>query len=99
MNIEVKDFSQKIVPVLKWLRRYAVVILIVAVVAMYGWLVFRINVLSRREPTDDAVTEKLQTLKKPKVDQSTIDKMKQLEETNIDVQTLFKQARENPFQE
>ncbi len=99
MKIEPKKLLDKIKPVVGFLRRYMVIIFIAVFVGIYGFLVFRINQLSSIEPSEDAVTEKLQGTVRPKIDQSIVDKMQKLQDQNIQVRTLFKQARDNPFNE
>ncbi len=94
-----KKLAEKIKPLFRFLKRYAVLIFIVAIVGIYGFLVFRINSLVQTEPSEDAVTEKLQNVKRPKIDQSAIDKIQQLQGQNIEVKSLFDQARNNPFSE
>lgn len=93
------NIKAKLLPLVKWFQKHYVVVGIVSVLALYSWLVVNINLLNRREPDEDTYTEQLQTIKKPTISQSTIDKLTQLEENNIEIQTLFKQARQNPFQE
>jgi hypothetical protein len=99
MNIDLKTLLSKLKPAIAFLRRYTALIAIAIFVGMYGFLILRINQFTAAEPGDDAVTEKLQGVQRPKVDQSIVDKMHQLEDQNIQVQTLFKQARDNPFTE
>ena len=99
MNIDLKDFPNKIKPVIAWVKRHRTVIAVILVLLLYTVMVLKINTLSRREPTDDEVTEKLQTIKRPRIDDATIKKIEQLQDNNVDVETLFKDARENPFQE
>jgi dephospho-CoA kinase len=71
----------------------------VVVLLAYTFLVLRINSLSKAGPSEDAITEKLQSVKLPKIDKAIIDKIQQLQDNSVDVQTLFKNARDNPFQE
>lgn len=85
--------------VIHWLKRYSLIIGIILTAFLYAGLLLQINAFNRREPTDDAVTEKLQTIKRPKVDQSVVDKLQKLQDNSTDVQALFKAARDNPFQE
>jgi hypothetical protein len=66
---------------------------------LYGFLLLRINTLTRQEPSDDAVTEKLQTVKRPRLDKSLADKLENLEGQDTEVKALFEQARQNPFAE
>lgn len=98
-NMNLKQLIQKTKPLLYKFRRYSALLFILAIVSIYGFLVFRINSLTQLEPSDDAILEKLNTVKRPKVDQSAIDKINQLQGQNIEVKTLFDQARSNPFNE
>jgi len=99
MNLEIKQLPKKLLPLLGKARRYLVMIFIIFFVGLYGFLVLRINTLASSEPSEDQVTEKLQTVKRPKIDQAAVDKMQQLEDQNIEVKTLFEQARKDPFSE
>jgi len=99
MNIDTKTILAKLSFFAVKVRRYAVVIFIVVMVGIYSFLVFRINMLNRIEPSSDDVAAKLQTLKRPKIDKSVVTKIQQLQDNSVEVQTLFKQARDNPFQE
>lgn len=99
MNLELKDLRAKIAPALGFIRRYLVFIFFLFFLAMYGFLVFRINTLAASEPDDAAVAEKLETVARPKIDQTAVDKIKKLEAQNIQIQSLFDQARKNPFNE
>ena len=99
MNIDLKDISKRITPLLAKLQRYATFIFIVGFLFIYVFLVIRINLLNRQEPSDDAVSEKLKTVQRPKIDKDTLTKIQELQDQNVDVQSLFKQARDNPFSE
>ena len=65
----------------------------------YSFIVLRINLLNRSEPTDDAVSEKLQSVQRPKIEPELLKKIQNLQDQNVEVQSLFKQARDNPFSE
>jgi uncharacterized protein involved in cysteine biosynthesis len=99
MNLEVKDITSKIAPALLWLKKYAAFIFAMVVLLVYGYLVFHINTLASQEPADDAVAERLKTVQRPKIDEDAVDKIEQLQDQNVQVQTLFQQARDNPFTE
>lgn len=99
MNFEVKDIPAKIVPIINKLKRYVPVIFIVFVSLILGFLITRISTYAQTEPSEDAVTEKLTTVQRPKIDENALKKIEQLEDQNIDVKSLFQQARENPFSE
>lgn len=98
-NLDLKTLLSKIMPFLQKIRRYAVVIFIAVIFIMYSFLVLRISSLSRKEPSDDELTEKLLSIKRPKINQDDVDKMLELEDNGSDAKALFKQARSNPFHE
>ncbi len=92
----IKDKAQLL---LKKSARYAAFILILILLGMYSFLVLRINSLTRGEPSDDAVKEKLQTVSRPKIDKTAVDKIQRLQDNSVQVQSLFQTARDNPFHE
>ncbi|MCX6728077.1 MAG: hypothetical protein WCO19_02175 [Candidatus Saccharibacteria bacterium] len=99
MNTDVKNILPLIFKALAWLRHHSVVISITVVAILYAALVVQINILNRKQPSDTSINEKVQTIKQLKIDQSTANKLKKLENNSSEVKTLFKDARENPFQE
>lgn len=99
MTLNFKELPNKLIPVANFFKRYAVFISILAVLLIAGFFVLRINQYSRLEPSDSAVEERLQTVQRPKVDKAVLDKIQQLQDQNVQVQTLFDQARNNPFNE
>lgn len=99
LNFNFKELPAKILPILQKVKRYMPIIFIIFLATTYGFLIFRINALSQAEPSDESVTEVLSTVKRPKVSQTDVDKLQQLQDNSVDVQTLFKHARDNPFQE
>lgn len=99
MNIEVKDLGEKLIALTGSLKKYLVFIFIMIVLSVYGYLVFYINVLATTEPDEDLVTERLKTVQRPRIDENALNKIKQLEDQNVQVQTLFQEARDNPFVE
>jgi hypothetical protein len=98
MSLDIKDIPKKAADILKGLKKYMVFACVILVLAAYGFLVFRINGYVSHEPDNEVVSERLDNLRRPKIDQSTIDKIQQLQDTNIQVKSLFDQARDNPFQ-
>jgi hypothetical protein len=99
MKLDIKSLPTTLRRFLKKLQRYSAFIFIIAVLAVYSFLVFQIGQLSGNEPDDDSVSEQLKTAPRIKIDQDSINKIKQLEDQNIGVQALFKTARNNPFLE
>jgi len=79
--------------------RYLSFMLVLLSLGVYSFIVFRINSLITAEPTDEQIIEKLQTVQRPKIDQVSIDKINQLSDNSVEVKAIFKEARQNPFQE
>lgn len=99
MNIDVKQILPKLQALLEKGKKYIVLIVIVIVAFIFSFLVLRIRSYANTEPTEDQVTEKLTTVQRPKIDKNAIGKIQQLEDQNVEVQSLFEQARDNPFSE
>ncbi len=83
----------------RFLKRYQVIVFIVILGLIYGFIIFRINILSGQTPSDADLSSQLQGTKTPHIDQSAVDKIKQLQDNSVQVKTLFNQARNNPFSE
>lgn len=99
MNFELKDIPTKLKPALDFFRRYVKFIFFISMILIAVFLVFRINQFSNQVPSEDAVAERLQSVQRPRIDESVIEKIQQLQDQNIEVQSLFDQARNNPFAE
>lgn len=99
MKIEISKLTDKLQAALVFIRRYVVFIFIIGLLTILTFFVFRINQYTQKEPTEDEFTSRLQTVQRPKIDQSVLDKIQQLQDQNVQVQSLFDQARDNPFSE
>lgn len=99
MKLTPKDLLAKLKPALGFLKHYAIFIYMIILLGIFGFLVFRINQYSRTEPSEEAVQEKLQTVNRPKVDKAVLDKIQLLQDQNVQVHSLFDEARQNPFNE
>lgn len=99
MNLEVKDLVAKIGPLVVRLRSYVSLICVLAFLAMYGFLVYRIGVLASTEPSEEAFADRLQTVQRPRIDPEAVKRMEALESANVEVRTILDNARRNPFAE
>lgn len=66
---------------------------------LYGFIVWRINVLSNAPPSSADLSSASQGASQPQIDQATVGKIQSLQDNSVNVQSLFDQARQNPFQE
>lgn len=81
------------------LKRHSLVIFLVLVAGVYGFVLWRVNVLNSTEPTPDAITSQVKAAKLPHIDQSVVNQLETLRDNSVNVQTLFDQERNNPFQQ
>lgn len=82
-----------------FIKRHNVTLFIVFFLGIYSMLVYQINNYINTEPTQAQLSENINKSGKISIDQESIDRILDLEEHNIEVQALFQQARDNPFNE
>ena len=93
-----QELIAKLVEQLSILRQYSFVIFIVFVVGLYSFLIIRVNSLSNAQPRPEDVTSQINTAAIPHIDQSVVKQLQSLQDNSVSVQSLFDQARSNPFQ-
>ncbi len=99
MKFDTKNISSKLQSYLSMLKKYVVFVFAITILLIFSFFVVRINQISRSEPTEQQIEEKLQTVQRPRIDQAVLDKIEELQGQNIEVKSLFDQARNNPFSE
>lgn len=99
MKIDTKALTSKLLPIIERLKHSTNLVFFLVVALVLGYLLLQINLLSSSEPSSDEVTTKLLEIKRPRVDEKTVKILNDLEDNNTQVQSIFQQARENPFSE
>jgi hypothetical protein len=97
-EFELKDVVRKLPMLLHKIKPYSLAIFIVFVACLYGFLLLRIHTLNTAEPSQDSVTSQVQAAHIPHIDPQTIQQLQSLQDNSVNVQALFNQARNNPFQ-
>lgn len=85
--------------VLRFAAQYRVFILFLVISGLYGFIIWRINVLAVATPTQAEVQTAQQENSTPRINQTVVEKMMSLKDNSVRVQTLFEDARNNPFSE
>ncbi len=98
-SIDLKSLKNKVKKLTKVGSRHSAFALILIVLFIYLFDVWRISRLVTAEPTTEAQDQAQLTAKIPKVDKSAINKIQSLEKNSPDVKSLFNSARKNPFSE
>lgn len=92
------DLSKQLTAVTGQLRRYWLVLFLVFVVCIYGFVIWRINASLTVQPSPDAVSSQVKANSIPRVDPSVVRQLQTLRDNSVNVQALFDQGRNNPFQ-
>lgn len=100
MKFDKQLLTQRLTKTLVVVNKYAVFSFIIVFLCIYVFLVQHIGKLINSEAPPQTVTEtSTKPISRLQFDKTAVDQMKQLEAQNIEVQTLFNQARQNPFTE
>jgi hypothetical protein len=83
----------------KELLRIRIVVFLSVLTLLYGFIVWRVADFIRAEPDQQTIDSQSSPAKQPNIDQATVNRNQQLQDNSVNVQTLFDQARQNPFQE
>lgn len=96
-DLDLKNIVPQLKAAARSALRYAGLSFFVLVAAIYIFVLFRINALSNAQPDPGATQTMPQTTLT--VNQKVADQLQQLEDNSVNVQSLFDNARSNPFQE
>jgi P pilus assembly chaperone PapD len=99
MKKQALDLKQTLLNALRVAARYRVLIFVIGMAAVYGYVIFSINTLSSAQPSETSVTSEVTAIRIPKIDKSVVKQLEDLRDNSVSVQTLFEQARDNPFNE
>ncbi|HVV66911.1 MAG TPA: hypothetical protein VHB72_02465 [Candidatus Saccharimonadales bacterium] len=98
LNLANNPVFEKVLVVLGWARRYSFIIFLIFIACVYGFIIMRINDLNNAQPSPDAVSSQVKADRIPRIDQNVVQQLQSLQDNSVNVQALFNQARNNPFQ-
>lgn len=99
MNINKDSLTTSLNRLLAVAQRHALFLGIVGFGILYGYIIMQISTITTREPEQTKISEQLKAVPRPKVDKEVAKTIEGLESQNVNVQTIFNDARENPFSE
>jgi hypothetical protein len=79
--------------------RLRILLFLMLLVALYGFIGVRIQTLANAQPNSSEIESKASATSKPYIDKTAVEKIQALQDNSVSVQTLFNQARQNPFRE
>lgn len=83
----------------RYFKRYVAILFLLLVAAVYSFILLQISSLSNAQPSPGAANAQAQASATPHIDPNVIKQIQNLQDHSVNVQTLFNQARNNPFQE
>lgn len=98
-DLNLDSFKRLLDPIGRQFARYRLVLFLFVVGVIYIFLVLRIGSLSNVPPDPATLSSSTQALATPHIDPATVKKIQDLKDNNVNVQALFNQSRQNPFQE
>lgn len=96
---DITKLTDKILNAFKRLKRYLVVLFALLLLLVYGFLMYRINVLNSVQPSETDVAAQSKTTQVPYIDPALIKQIQSLQDNSVNAQALFNEARSNPFQD
>jgi hypothetical protein len=97
INLNLSNLPDQLHSLVRKISAYKVFLFFLAVASLYGYILWRINAFSNTPASQSEETA--QSTPQPHIDAATIEKIQSLQDNSVSVQTLFDNARQNPFQE
>lgn len=98
LSMDFKQLPQQLGQAGHKIARYIPILFFVIVAGVYGFLLLQIGTYSKAGPDESVVTAQTAGIS-PNIDKEAIEQIKQLQDNSVNVQSLFDQARSNPFNE
>lgn len=99
-QVTLDDIKTSLLKLLRATNKYRGLIFFLVLSSLYGFIIWRINVLSTAPPSKaDIQTAEQSAAATPKLDQASAKAINNLKDNSVRVQTLFESARNNPFDE
>lgn len=95
---KLRELAEKLLVVARRLQGYTLILFLVFVGCIYGFLLLRTHTLNNTQPSADAVSSQVKAARLPHIDQSVVKQLQTLRDNSVNVQSLFDQQRNNPFQ-
>lgn len=99
MKFDTQTLIEKLSYVTTLLRQHAAILCFIVFAIIYAVIITTASKISQQAPADAAIKKELKAVARPKVDQKVAETMLGLEERNVTIQSLFENARNNPFTE
>jgi hypothetical protein len=96
ININVKSLPELFGRLGRKMVRYIPMLFFIVVALVYGFVLLRISSLAGAQPDNSTVAAEAAKLT-PHIDKSAVKQLESLKDNSVNVQTLFSESRDNPF--
>ena len=96
-KLDIKTLKTQVLDISKKVLRYKVAVFLLFIVLLYGFVWLRINSYNRAQPSTTEVSSQVKAAEILHIDQNVLNQLQTLQNNSVSVQTLFNQARSNPF--
>ncbi len=99
-NVTIDDLKNSVLKFLRVANRYRGIVFFIVLACIYGYIILRINVLSSAPPAQADIDAAEKTAAaSPKIDAEAAAAINRLKDNSVRVQSIFEEARNNPFNE
>jgi hypothetical protein len=99
MKLDKTYLLDKLAIATAFVKRFRFLLAFLVFSGMYGYIIMQVNAINTREPSAVQISEKATSAPRTKVDEELVEEITSLEEQNVQVKTIFNEARKNPFSE
>lgn len=96
--MKIEKLAESLTPIIYYLKRYLVLIFVLIIGCIIGFMTYRIGVYSNVEPSEEQIEERISSLRTVKLDEDAVEKIQALKDQNINIESLFNNGRDNPFE-
>lgn len=99
MKLEKADILSKLSILGEYIKRFRFIIVFIIFSSMYGYIILKVNEINLQKPDNNEINEKVTSAPSARINQELADKITGMENQNVQIKTLFNEARKNPFDE
>lgn len=99
MNIHIDNAPRIVNATISVLQQYAKFIFIILMLGLYGYLVLHVSSLIQADISQTDVLEQMESTNRAQVDERAVERILTLQDQNVQVESIFEEARDNPFSE
>ena len=99
MKLDKQLILEKLSIAAEFVKRFRFILVFTIFSVLYGYILIQVNGIIAKKPSESQISEKATAAPKTKIDPKLAEKITSLEDQNIQIKTIFSDARKNPFAE